>query len=147
LDNAKIFGIIEAKMKSGLSKETKNFENYNQASRSLLCIGKNTYDKKCKTFYVVVAPLSRLNRIKKDTNLEILHSQINDRYFDYKDDINLEEILLKAKDCNVMEWYYEEWIEAIKDIDLKKYLNEFYNNTLRWNRLITEKSTTTNSLP
>lgn len=138
LDDAKIFGIIEAKMKSGLSKETKNFKNYNQASRSLLCIGKNTYDKKCKTFYIVVAPFKRLERIKKDTNLEILHTQIDNRYFEHKDDINLTKILSKAKDCKVMEWSYEEWIEAIKDVEAKKYLNEFYNKALTWNRLIKE---------
>lgn len=138
LDNAKIFGIIEAKMKSGLSKETKNFKNYNQASRSLLCIGKNTFDKKCETFYIVVAPFKRLEKIKKDTNLEILHRQIDDRYLAHKDDVNLEKILLKAKDCKVMEWSYEEWLEKIKDIEAKKYLNEFYNKALKWNRLIKE---------
>lgn len=138
LDNAKIFGIIEAKMKSGLSKETKNFKKYNQASRSLLCIGKNTYDKNCKTFLIIVVPLCRLEKIKKDTNLEILHSQIDNRYIEHIDDIYSREIIKKAKNCKIMVWSYEEWIEAIADSDSKKYLNDFYKKTLIWNRLIKE---------
>ena len=138
LDTPKIFGIIEAKMKSGLSTETKNFQKYNQASRSLLCIGNNTYNKKCKTFFIVVAPLCRLDKIKKDTNLKILHSQINNRYIEHKDDLYSEEIITKAKNCNVMEWSYEEWIGAIEDGNSKEYLNDFYKKTLIWNRLIKE---------
>lgn len=41
-DNAKLFGIFEAKMKSNLSQRTTYAADYNQASRIIACILSNT---------------------------------------------------------------------------------------------------------
>lgn len=135
LNDAKIFGIIEAKMGSSLSKDTKNFKDYNQASRSLLCISRNTYDKNCKTFFIVVAPKSKLAKIRKEIDSAIIYGQIERRFSDHVDRFESAKMLSKARECIVMVWSYEEWIEAIQNVDSKKFLSEFFEKTKMWNRI------------
>lgn len=54
--DAEIFGILEAKMKSNLSQVTKYVENYNQASRNIVCIANNTLMSNCLIYFGVVGP-------------------------------------------------------------------------------------------
>jgi hypothetical protein len=138
-NNAEIFGIIEAKMGSGLSKGTNNFEGYNQASKNLVCISSQVYKDDCKTFFIVVAPEIKLVKIKEQIDLKNLLNQIDDRFRDYNDDFksnqNMNLLLSKVKKCNVMAWSYEKWIEAIVDPKSKEFLLDFYKKTKKWNRI------------
>jgi hypothetical protein len=54
--DAKILGIVEAKMGSGLSRGITNADNYNQASRSIACLSYNVIkeSKKCDIFFIIV---------------------------------------------------------------------------------------------
>lgn len=133
--NARLFGIIEAKMGSSLSKGTKNFDDYNQASRNIMCISRNTYDKNCKTFFIVVAPAKKLEKIRKQTDSDILHGQIEQRFRDHIEKIESSKMISKAKECTVMEWSYEEWIACFENPISKLFLNDFYDKTKKWNKI------------
>ena len=141
--DAKIFGIIEAKMGSNLSQRTTHVDDYNQASRNLACIAYNTIDKiDCETFFTVVAPESMLikHSINKQIQIDNLIGQIEKRYNLYpqnepvRDQIDL--ILAKAWTCKIESVSYQDWIDKIVDIDAKNYLQEFYDKAKKWNRLI-----------
>ena len=79
---SKIFGIIEAKMKSGLSKGTKNHPNaYNQSSRTVTCISENTHNKQnCDIYFIVVAPRKKLMNIAHKFEKHFLIDQIKKRF-------------------------------------------------------------------
>ncbi|RYJ44294.1 hypothetical protein [Flavobacterium beibuense] len=136
-EGVKIFGVIEAKMRSSLSKGTTNFENYNQAARILACISSNTYEKNCKIYFIVVAPKIKLTKINEQIEIENLLDGIKTRFVEYDEDFklkqNMDSLLAKATVCNVLSWNYEDWIDAIKDSASKKMLGEFYNETKKWN--------------
>ncbi|RKS03064.1 hypothetical protein [Flavobacterium sp. 102] len=137
--DAQIFGIIEAKMGSSLSKGTSNVKEYNQASRSLACISSQPYDNNSNIFFIVVAPENKIAKIKEQITLEKLIKQIENRFSDYHDDFkitqNMNSIISKAKQCKVLAWSYEEWIEAIANPDTKQFLTDFYEKTKKWNRV------------
>ena len=140
-DSAKIFGIIEAKMGSDLSKGTKHFSDYNQASRNLACISSQTYDKNCEIFFIVVAPQIKLveHEIDKQIDLQSMIHQIKERFKEYSDSFksaqNMDLILSKAETCTVKAWSYEEWIKAIVSSDSKEFLSDFYRKAKKWNRI------------
>jgi len=141
-DNAKIFGIIEAKMGSILSKGTKHFKDYNQASRNLACISSQTYNnKECEIFFIVVAPEIILlkNKIEKQIDLQNMIVQIKERFREYSDSFklsrNMDSIISKAETCTVKSWSYEDWIDAIENPDSKEYLSSFYGKAKKWNRI------------
>lgn len=138
-NNAKLFGIIEAKMGSSLSKGTNNFTDYNQASRNLTCISSETYDKNCMIYFIVVVPKSKLAKIKEQIDLQNLLQQIERRFFDYDDNFkstqNMDLLISKAKQCSIMAWSYEDWIDAIVSPKSREYLNDFYLKTKKWNRV------------
>ena len=143
--DAKQFGVIEAKMKSPLSRRTSNAKDYNQASRNITCIAHNTnFD--CKTFFYVALPETKLpkkNRagfsisdfIAKDE----IKKQIKDRLSPYStngiDKINDVDIIAKVEKCTVGIITYEEWIELFNDTKIKETLNVFYDNCKKWNKL------------
>lgn len=141
LDNAKIFGIIEAKMGSNLSQGTTHAPNYNQASRNLACIASNTFDKECEIFFGVAAPEKMLKKheIKEQIDLNTMICQIEERFSDYtsefKKDVKMDLIISKAKRCNVWMISYEKWIENFNHVEIKKILKEFYNKAKFWNRI------------
>lgn len=141
LDNAKIFGIIEAKMSSSLSRGTKNAVNYNQASRNLVCMASLTYNKDCDIFFSVVAPETKLKEhdIDKQIDLENMIQQIKSRFVEYSDEFKsnrkMDLIISKARTCKVWSMSYEEWIESLIDAKSKVYLKEFYMKAKKWNRL------------
>ena len=141
LDKAKIFGIIEAKMGSNLSKGTKHFSDYNQASRNLACICSQTYNKECEIFFIVVAPHKQLlkHKIEKQINLQFMIQQIKERFKNYlesfKSSQNMNLILSKAETCVVRALSYEEWIEAIVNSDSKDFIKDFYMKAKKWNRI------------
>ncbi len=140
-ENAKIFGIIEAKMGSNLSKGTKHFSDYNQASRSLACMSSQTYDKNCEIYFIVVAPQMILvkHKIDKQIDLNNMIQQIRERFKEYSDSFksaqNMDLILSKAGTCSVKSWSYEEWINAIVNPDSKKFLSDFYDKAKECNRI------------
>jgi hypothetical protein len=140
-DTAKVFGIIEAKMGSNLSKRTTHFDNYNQASRNLACICSQTYNKNCKIFFIVAAPRPKFkeHEIEKQIDLKSMIQQIRNRFNVYSDDFkskqNMELIIAKAESCLVQTISFEEWIEAIVTPDSKQFLQDFYNKAKAWNRI------------
>ncbi len=139
------FGIIEAKMKSPLSKGTTHAKDYNQASRNITCIAHNT-SLDCNTFFYVALPeckLPKKNRagstIAKIIDKEEIKRQIKKRLSPFVlneiAEINENDILLKVEKCEVGLITYEEWIEKFTDTKIKETLNDFYSNCIKWNKL------------
>lgn len=141
LDNAKTFGIIEAKMGSNLSQGTKYALEYNQASRNLACIASQTYNSSCDIFFAVVGPRTILDkhRIDKQIHLQTMIKQIETRFSSYSDAFkkaqNMESIMTKARGCKIFLISYEEWIEKFENGGVKKLLTEFYEKSKKWNRI------------
>lgn len=140
-DKAKLFGIIEAKMGSNLSKGTKHAPDYNQASRNLACIAQNTYDKPTDIFFSVAAPGKKIEKhdILSQVDLSTMIYQIEARFalYDANDPIraNEQQILSKAKTCKVWVLSYEDWIAQFQNDSVRDLLNEFYEKCLDWNRI------------
>ncbi|MBB3695935.1 hypothetical protein KMW28_12885 [Flammeovirga yaeyamensis] len=135
-EEASIFGIIEAKMKSNLSKGTTNASNYNQASRNIACIVHNCIDLETNNFFIVTAPKSMAihHKIKDKLDKEVIKSQIRNRF--QISEVKEDTILLDRVDrCNIGILTYEDWIDQFEEGDLKEELNGFYDECLKWNRL------------
>lgn len=143
--DAKQFGVIEAKMKSPLSKKTSNAPNYNQASRNITCIAHNTKIE-CKTFFYIALPESKLpkkNRagfcISDLINKDEIKKQIENRYSLHNSNneaiINEFDVLQKVAKCTVGIITYEEWIELFIDDQIRETLEKFYSNCIKWNKL------------
>jgi len=142
LNNAKLFGIIEAKMASNLSQKTTYASDYNQASRNLVCIASNTIDKSfCKTFFYVVVPESKINthKIKQQIELQFLLNQIEKRFSLHSEENEIMNdkynIIKKITDCDIQVISYEFWISTIKDSNTQKILHNFYQKAKKWNRI------------
>ena len=137
----KVFGIIEAKMGSNLSQGTKNIENYNQAARNIICIAFNTYKLECKIFFGVVAPEKIINKhdISYQLKKENILSQVIERFNMYDDDfkasVKMDLIISKINECRIFISSYEEWINHFDNQDIKKALNEFYDKSIKWNKI------------
>lgn len=140
-DNARFFGIIEAKMGSNLSQGTTTVpDEYNQASRNVACIAANTFDKSCEIFFGVVAPADVLIKHEIDKQIKMRHEQIAKRFKRYEntDDKakdNQNAILAKVDKCAVWLLSYEDWINAFTDSSVRKELSDFYAECRKWNRL------------
>lgn len=136
---AKLFGIIEAKMGSKLSKGTKHCSDYNQGSRNLACISSKTYDSTCEIFFIVVAPDQKLIKIREQIDLQNMLRQIENRFLEYNDGFkstqNMDLLFSKARQCKIMAWSYEDWIAAVEDPVAKVKLHSFYEETKKWNRI------------
>lgn len=139
--DAKLFGIIEAKMKSNLSQGTSNASTYNQASRNVACIADLVKDTPCQTFFGVVAPAKTLSRhsISEQIRKENILSQIKGRFEPYSTEFKIKRkmdvILKKAKDCKVWMLSYEDWIASFETVEVKETLHAFYQKALKWNRV------------
>jgi hypothetical protein len=139
---AKQFGVIEAKMKSPLSKGTANAPDYNQAIRNITCIAHNTKIN-CKTFFYVLLPESKLNKAGFDichlNKEDEIKPEIMNRFLKHNtnNDVQLDctDIVIKSLKCNVGNITYEEWIKLFTDIEINKTLNEFYGKCIKWNKL------------
>lgn len=138
-DTAKKFGIIEAKMGSNLSPGTTHAENYNQASRNLACIAQNTYNKKCETFFIVVAPYKKLKDHDIDGQINKWEEEIKARFaqYDIGDEIrkNENKIIAKIKNMTICSMSYEDWIKAFQDNECQNALWDFYKKCDKWNKL------------
>jgi len=137
-----LFGIIEAKMRSNLSKNTTHVPEYNQASRNLVCIASNTIDKpNCNIFFYVVAPQKKLkdHNIKAQIDLQVVKKQIENRFSIHTSESSIlkekSAILAKINNCDIQAISYETWISCIKDITAQKSLQEFYDKAKKWNRI------------
>ncbi|WP_298327427.1 hypothetical protein [uncultured Dokdonia sp.] len=144
IKDANEFGIIEAKMKSPLSRGTKNAKDFNQASRNVACIAHNTTEE-CNTFFYIVLPESKRNHKKRDgttiidlVNRDTIRKQITERIKSHnntnQDQLD-DNLIERAKQCKVDVFTYEEWIKAFNDIKIKEELNEFYNNCKIHNKI------------
>jgi hypothetical protein len=138
--NAKLFGIIEAKMKSNLSQGTKYANDYNQASRNIACIAKNTINKDCRIFFAVSGPKKYLDKHKIDRQIkhDLLEKQIVNRFAYYENSFQVaqkkDKIVKKIKECDVFTISYENWIDEF-DGNEKVFLLEFYEKAKYWNKL------------
>jgi len=144
-EDAKLFGIIEAKMKSPLSNRTSNVKDFNQASRSVACIANNTKND-CVTFFYVVLPITYLNKEKRDgttiigiVNHDSILEQIKVRVKTHNNanesDFLNDELLERARKCKIGLISYEQWILAFKDKECYNELNDFYVKCLKYNKI------------
>lgn len=136
-DDAKIFGIIEAKMRSRLTPGTTHFERYNQASRNVACIASNSFKTRdCQTFFAVVAPEKKLVEHKIDFILSNVVDEIRDRFNVYNPPLENEAVICSAAArCDTWSISYEDWISEFNDVAIKKELNDFYEECKKWNRI------------
>ena len=141
-DNAKLFGIIEAKMGSNLSQGTKNAPDYNQASRNLACIAKESLDyESCKTFFGVVAPEIKIDdyKLKAQVEKDFMLQQISNRFEMYptqfRQEERMSEILVKAKETDVWVISYEEWLEHFTNVAIINEISDFYIKAKKWNKI------------
>jgi hypothetical protein len=139
--DAKIFGVIEAKMKSNLSQGTKYAKEYNQASRNLACIAKKTCESEnCEIFFAVVAPEKTIlkHKIENQIKLEKIIEQINIRFTNYQKKCgeieNMNKIIEKAEKSKTWCISYEDWICKFEKHESKNVLNSFYNKATKWNK-------------
>lgn len=142
MENAKLFGIIEAKMGSNLSQGTKNAPNYNQASRNLACISaKTAKTEECNTFFGVVAPEIKIkhHKLEEQLNKNFLLKQIRDRFEmypkEYRQEKKMEAVLEKAMKTNVWCLSYEQWLEKFTNSDTIEELSTFYEKAKKWNKI------------
>lgn len=140
--DAKLFGIIEAKMGSNLSQGTTHVSDYNQACRNLVCIASNIINKTdCKTFFYVVAPESKIShhQVQAQIELQFVLKQIEQRFnlHSSENDIiqKLPEVISYVKQCDIKVISYEEWISLITNTDAKSLLQSFYEKSKKWNRV------------
>ncbi len=142
---AKVFGIIEAKMKSLLSTGTTNAKEFNQASRTVACIASNT-PLNCETFFYVVAPESKIkppkrgeNRMLKMMKEDTIIREIGNRFKSHNlvnESISSENgIIERAKKCKTGVITYEHWIDNINDKNAREELNAFYFECMKWNKI------------
>lgn len=140
-NSPKLFGVIEAKMKSDLSQSTSNYKNYNQASRNVACIAKNTLGCKCESYFIVVAPKSIIDRhqIEKQIDKTFIVDQINSRFNIYDDEFKKHqkqcEVLNEVKTMTILSISYEDWIAEFRDGKIKKKLESFYSECKAWNKI------------
>ncbi|QZT38193.1 hypothetical protein K5X82_04645 [Halosquirtibacter xylanolyticus] len=134
-DDAKVFGIIEAKLKSNLSQKTTHAPDYNQASRNFACVLKNANNKYCKTFFAVVAPQKRLDhyKIEAQINKDRMVKQIIERYKISNIPVD-HDLISRAEQAIIKAFSYEDWI-ALLPIEVQETTNDFYRTCLKWNRL------------
>jgi hypothetical protein len=144
---ANIFGIIEAKMGSPLSKGTKHAENYNQAVRTVACIIYNTINySNCDTFFYVVAPKEKIFTKKeakrewtKMLEIDNIKENLKDRFNIHNnknDKIENEKLIIeRTSNCRVGVISYEYWIEQITNKKAKKELETFYEDCKKWNKI------------
>ena len=146
--NAKLFGILEAKMKSPLSKGTRHVPQYNQASRNIACIAYNTIGKDTKIFFGVVAPEITLtnHKIAEKLHPDNFKKEIRSRFAKHKEK-NLTEAeseeatLAKLESIRTFVLSYEDWIQAFEGKDCYNELSSFYGLCKKWNRIRDEQTT------
>ena len=141
-EDAEIFGIIEAKMGSNLTKGIKNAPNYNQASRNLACIANETLDTaSCKIFFGVVAPEKKIidHKLEYQVNKEFMLSQIRERFemypIEFRTEKRMDSIISKAKEADVWVISYEEWLTRFSNIEIINELSDFYKQAKKWNNI------------
>lgn len=128
-------------MGSNLSKGTKNFPDYNQATRNIVCIAHSTLGlTDCNTFFYVVAPEKNIikHELRKQIEIKKVIDQIEKRYKPYEGkDISKEKMLIivRVKKCDIKVITYEDWISKITNTEAQKKLSEFYNAALYWNKI------------
>ena len=141
-DDAILFGIIEAKMGSNLSKGTTHAKEYNQANRNLVCIANNTTNQpECKTFFYVVAPESKLKKYKMEVqiSLESVLEQVKNRFNLHETEELIfsqrQQIMEKIENTEIKALSYEDWIKQFKNGDIQHLLQNFYDKANKWNRI------------
>jgi hypothetical protein len=140
-DNAKIFGVIEAKMKSNLSKGTSNFTEYNQASRNVTCIAKTLLGNNCKSYFIIVAPEAMIekHKINEQINIDKIIDQVEKRFDIYDNSFKTKEsyseIIEHIQSMTIISLSYEKWIDKFTNLQTKKKLENFYLSCKKWNRI------------
>ncbi|WP_297089428.1 hypothetical protein [uncultured Draconibacterium sp.] len=140
-NDARVFGIIEAKMKSNLSAGTTYVKDYNQASRNIACIAHNTRASDCKIFFVVVIPeqMKEKHGIVPKVDKTFVYNQIQSRFELYDENhevrVNESAVLSKVKKCEIIVLTYEDWISTFTDSQSREFLSDFYEKCRKYNRL------------
>jgi len=133
-DMPEILGIIEAKMGSNLSKGTTNATDYNQASRNVCCLAHTTQNSDCHTFFIIAAPQSTIDNYNFEEQIKQISGQINER-FELSEIPYSKEIEKKVGECEVSIISYEDWINELKNNEVKEVLIDFYNQCKKWNKI------------
>ena len=151
------FGIIEAKMKSPLSRGTTHAPGYDQASRNLACIAFNTLKTRHKIFFAVAAPQVTIEKhnIDRIVNKTAMLSRIRKRFESYNDPALLrevkdqiftkyrsifqamDEVLERAAGASLAIVSYEEWLSEFKLLDEELYweMQDFYRMCKQFNHI------------
>jgi hypothetical protein len=133
--DARILGIIEAKMGSNLSKGTSNAKEYNQASRNICCLAYNTAKyATCETFFIIVAPKVTIERYKFSEQILTVSEQIKQRFIHSGKGEDYSAIKNKVDACKRTVICYEKWIESFDGDPIKRKLEDFYDECKKHNK-------------
>lgn len=137
------FVVIEAKMFSRISKRIKNFEDYDQVTRTLACmaeiirrddvllliaphdqIKKNYFTEYIKKENIKLKVLKRIKNYKDKKEIFKKERWFNNKFLPFLEIVNIE----------ILSW--ESILEFIKTIDKDKFkfIDEFYDNCIRFNK-------------
>jgi hypothetical protein len=135
--DAQILGIIEAKMRSNLSKSTSNAKEYNQASRNICCLAYNAAEyATCKTFFIVAAPKVTIEKYKFSEQMDKVPEQIEQRFrHSGKEKDYSTKLKDKVNTCERSVICYEDWIEFFEGDSIKRKLEDFYKKCKECNRI------------
>lgn len=141
-DNPEQFGIIEAKMNSGLSKGTRRVKDYNQAIRNIACIANST-NENTKTFFYVAMPKEskHIHEVKEfldwGKNEVILRDRIDHfiKHGNNPNKIDWDNLINKASKVKTGIIFYHEWISKINENEINNELSEFLKECVFWNNV------------
>ncbi len=151
------FCIIEAKMKSCLSKGTTHAPGYDQASRNLACLAYNTLNRRHVLHLIVAAPKITLQkcRIEKMVDHGRMLDKIDKRFEQYRmkmedSDISQklrdayaevyalkEDVIARAATASCLVVSYEKWLDELtnRGSPVSEELKAFYRLCLVHNRV------------
>lgn len=138
---ANYFAVIEAKLKSNLSRETSNAKDYNQATRNIICIASNVIESKCDSSFIIVAPETTIKKHKIESQIEkeTIMMQAKDRFDYYNDEFKKNKkyglIVDKIRTMNIQLITFEEWIDILPSSETKDKIDKFYKECLKWNKI------------
>lgn len=117
-----------------LSKGTANAPDYNQASRNVCCLAHTTQSTDCDTFFIIAAPQSIIKKYNFEEQINQIRTQISER-FSHSEISYSKEIEKKVIECKVSVISYEDWINTLKDNEIKNILIDFYNQCKKYNKI------------
>ena len=93
-----------------------------------------TQSTDCDTFFIIAAPQSIIKKYNFEEQINQIRTQISER-FSHSEISYSKEIEKKVIECKVSVISYEDWINTLKDNEIKNLLIDFYNQCKKYNKI------------